>query len=166
MDKIFIHDSADVSKDAIIANGVSIWNWTKVREHAKIGKSTSIGQCAYIDIYAVIGDRCKIQNGVQVYRGVHIENDVFVGPNVTFTNDKYPRAHNADWQIVPTLIKNGASIGAGSTIICGITIGENAMIAAGSVVTKNVPDNAIVCGNPAVIVGAVDREGKRVANEN
>lgn len=164
-DNLFIHNTAEVSEKAILANGVAIWNWTKVREHSKIGMNTKVGQCVYVDLDVIIGERCKIQNGVQIYKGVFIENDVFIGPNVTFSNDKYPRAHNNNWEIVNTYVKNGASIGAGSVIICGVTIGENAMIAAGSVVTKDVPANSLVCGNPARVIGMVDVNGKRISHE-
>mgnify|MGYP003947088997 CR=1 FL=1 len=155
MRDIFIHETAEVAKESTIKSGTKIWNWTKVRENAVIGEKCSIGQCVYIDLDVSIGDRCKIQNGVQIYKGVVIQDDVFIGPNVTFTNDKYPRAHNNNWVILNTVVEAGVSIGAGAIIICGITLGKNAMIAAGSVVTKDVPANGLVMGNPAKLVDQV-----------
>ena len=109
-----------------------IWNWSKVRENVTIGNNCSIGQCCYIDFSITIGDRCKIQNGVSLYNGLVIGDDVFIGPNATFTNDLRPRAHNEDWKITDTKVLDGASIGANATIICGITLGKNCMIAAGA----------------------------------
>lgn len=158
---IFIHKTADVSNAAILEKGVKIWNWTKVREKSLVGENTSVGQCSYIDSNVTIGNNCKIQNGVQLYEGVTIKNDVFIGPNVTFTNDKYPRAYNHDWKISKTMIENAASIGAGAVILCGVTVGSYALVAAGSVVTKDVPEYALVSGNPAKIMGYVNKKGNR-----
>ncbi|MBS1963924.1 MAG: N-acetyltransferase [Bdellovibrionales bacterium] len=109
-----------------------------------------------------IGNRCKIQNSVSIYDGVTIEDDVFVGPHACFTNDKLPRAFVTDWEITPTLVKKGASIGANSTIVCGVTVGEYAMVAAGSVVTRDVPPYTLVMGNPARAVARIDQRGRRV----
>ena len=147
----YIDKTAKIDPKAQIGNHVKIWNWTKVRENVIIGNNVTIGQCVYIDKNVKIGSNVKIQNGVSVYDGVIIESDVFIGPNVTFTNDKYPKANNKDWVISPTIIKKGASIGANSTIICGCTIGESAMIGAGSVVTKNIPDKSLVYGSYATV---------------
>jgi UDP-2-acetamido-3-amino-2,3-dideoxy-glucuronate N-acetyltransferase len=118
----------------------------------KIGKNTKIDSYVYIEEGVKIGDNCKIRPFVFIPTGVTIENNVFIGPNVTFTNDKYPRSHG-DWTLVKTRVKRDASIGAGTTIIPGVTIGRNALIGAGSTVTKNVPDHAIAVGSPARIVG-------------
>jgi acetyltransferase-like isoleucine patch superfamily enzyme len=118
----------------------------------KIGKNTKIDAFVYIEENVVVGDDCKIRPFVFIPTGVTIENNVFIAPNVTFTNDKYPRAQG-DWKLLKTRVKKYASIGAGSVINPGITIGENALIGAGSTVTKNIPDNAIARGNPARVVG-------------
>lgn len=151
----FVHSTAIVEDGAIIGEGTKIWHFAHIRSGAKIGKYCNIGKDVYVDVDVQIGDRVKIQNGVSIYRGVKIEDDVFVGPHVTFTNDLYPRSFNREWQIVPTLVKHGASIGANATIVCGITIGEYAMVGAGAVVTKDVPPHGLVLGNPARLKGFV-----------
>ena len=158
----FIHPTANVSNIAEIGEGTKIWINVQIREKAKVGRSCIISKDVYIDHEVRIGDRCKIQNGVSVYAGVDIADDVFVGPYATFTNDKVPRAFNVNWKITPTKIERGASIGANATIICGVTIGEYAMIAAGSVVTKSVPSYTLVMGNPARPVARIDEMGNRV----
>ena len=163
---IFIHESAHISSEAKIGDGTKIWINSQVREHASIGENCIISKDTYIDEHVVIGDRVKVQNGVSVYHGVTIEDDVFVGPNATFTNDHVPRSFNSSWKITETIVKKGASIGANATIICGVTIGEYAMIGAGSVVTKNVAPNALVVGNPAKQIGYVCKCGGRLSNKN
>jgi UDP-2-acetamido-3-amino-2,3-dideoxy-glucuronate N-acetyltransferase len=152
---IFIHHTADVSENAKIGDGTKIWNLAQVRENSVIGKNCIISKNVYIDACAEIGDNVKIQNNVNVYHGVKVENDVFLGPSMTFTNDLYPRAFNTDWKITETLVKKGASIGANATIVCGVTIGEYATVGSGSVVTKDVPAHALVVGNPAKQIGWV-----------
>ncbi len=137
----------------------------QVREHASIGTDCIISKDCYIDHHVQIGDRCKVQNGVSVYHGVTIGNDVFIGPNVCFTNDRVPRAFNAGWQVTPTAIGNGASIGANSTLVCGISVGEYAMVAAGSVVTRDVAPYTLVMGNPARAVARVDKAGNRLEGD-
>lgn len=159
---IFIHDSAVVHDGAKIGSGTKIWVNVQVRENAAIGSNCIISKDVYIDESVCIGDRCKVQNSVSIYKGVLIENDVFIGPNACFTNDLVPRAFNQDWKIIDTLIKEGASIGANATIICGITIGKFSMIGAGAVVTKDVPDFSLVVGNPAKVIGTIDKSGNRV----
>lgn len=159
---VFIHPSAEVHSRAIIGDGTKIWINVQVRENAQIGKNCIISKDVYIDFDVKIGDECKIQNSVSVYNGVMIEDKVFVGPNVSFTNDKIPRAFNKEWKVTPTIVKQGASIGANATIICGITIGEFAMVAAGAVVTKNVAPFALVAGNPAKQIATVDESGNRI----
>lgn len=157
----YIHETAHVSDNAIIGDGAKIWINVQIREGAQIGKNCIISKDAYIDHDVVIGDDSKIQNGVSVYHGVTIEDAVFVGPNAVFTNDYYPRAQNPGWDITPTLIRRGASLGANCTVICGHTVGEYAMVGAGSVVATDVEPYALVVGNPARKIGRVCRCGMR-----
>jgi len=162
MKGVFIHESAHVSEGASIGEHTKVWVNAQIREGAKIGNHCIISKDTYIDANVTIGDRCKIQNSVSVYQGVTIEDDVFVGPNVVFTNDRVPRAFLADWSITPTIVKRGASLGANSTIVCGVTIGEYAMVAAGSVVTKDVEPYTLVKGNPARFYCRIDQDGNKV----
>lgn len=152
---IFIHQTAEVSDKANIGDGTKIWNLAQVRENCIIGNDCIISKNVYIDTKVVLGNRVKVQNNVNVYNGVTVEDDVFLGPSMTFTNDLYPRAFNENWEITNTLVKKGASIGANSTIICGVTIGKYATVGSGSVVTKDVPSHALVVGNPAKQIGWV-----------
>lgn len=161
--KTYIHPSAHVSSDARIGEGTKIWINVQVREQAEIGTNCIISKDVYIDHAVQIGNNCKIQNSVSVYNGVTIEDDVFVGPNVSFTNDKVPRAFSVDWKITPTTVRKGASIGANATIVCGIVIGEYAMVAAGSVVTKDVPPYTLVMSNPARPVARINKAGEVVS---
>jgi acetyltransferase-like isoleucine patch superfamily enzyme len=168
-----IHSTAEVSEKAEIGEGSSIWHQAQVREGVKIGKNTIIGKGVYIDAGVPIGDNVKIQNYVSVYHGVEIEDGVFVGPHVCFTNDMRPRAVNPDgslkaaddWILSKTLIKKGAALGANSTIRCGITIGEWAMVGSGSVVTKDIPAHGLVYGNPAKLQGFVCACGEKLTKE-
>ncbi|MEM3863394.1 MAG: acyltransferase [Metallosphaera sp.] len=157
---MFIRPTAVAEEGAIIGERTRIWHFVHVRSEAKIGRNCNIGKDVYIDVGVKIGDDVKIQNGVSVYSGVKLEDDVFVGPYAVFTNDLYPRAFNRDWKVVPTLVKRGASIGANATIVCGVTIGEYAMVAAGAVVTKDVPPHGLVMGDPARLRGFVCYCGK------
>lgn len=159
----YVHPTAEVAAGAVLADGARVWNWTKVREGASLGANTQVGQCCFVDEGVQIGSDCKIQNGVSVYRGVTLGDAVFVGPNATFTNDLYPRAVSPDWSVVDTVVEDGASIGANATIICGVTLGRYSMVAAGAVVTQDVPAFALVMGCPARVVGQVDEAGRRVA---
>ena len=151
-----IHESAYVEDGAEIGEGTRIWHFVHVRKGAKIGKNCNIGKDVYIDTNVEVGDNCKIQNFATLYQGLKVGNEVFIGPHVCFTNDLKPRAVNPSWKTIPTLVKKGASIGAGSIILCGVTIGEKAMIAAGSVVTKDVPPKTLVAGNPAKIIKKIN----------
>ncbi len=140
-----------------IVSESEIGEGTIIRELAnlykcKIGKNCRIGSMVYIEEGVTVGDNVKIKPFVFIPTGVIIEDNVFIGPSVTFTNDKYPKAHG-DWKLIPTIVKKGASIGANSVVVCGVTIGEEALVGAGSVVTKDVPSKAIVAGNPAKIIG-------------
>jgi acetyltransferase-like isoleucine patch superfamily enzyme len=154
-----IHETAIV-EDCEIGEGSKVWHFAIIRKGAKIGKNCIIGKGVYIDNDVVIGDNCKIQNNATIYHGVTIGNGVFIGPHACFTNDLYPRATSPkgelksanDWKVTPTHVQDGASIGANSTIVCGVIIGENCLIGAGSVVTKSTNGNAIYVGNPAKFV--------------
>lgn len=162
---IYIHPTAEVSDKALIGEGTKIWNLAQVREEAEIGENCIISKNVYIDTKVKIGNCVKIQNNVNVYHGVEIEDDVFLGPSMTFTNDMFPRAFNGEWKITDTRVKKGASIGANSTVVCGVTIGEYAMIGAGSVVTRDVLPYALVVGNPAKQIGWVCECGARLDQE-
>lgn len=165
-----IHQTAEVSDKAIIGEGTSIWNQVQIRENSKIGKNCILSKNVYIDFDVIIGDNVKIQNNVSVYHGVTIEDGVFVGPHVCFTNDKIPRAINpdgslkkaTDWKVSKVLVKRGAALGANSTILPGVTIGEFALIGAGSVVTKDIPDFGLAYGNPARLAGFVCHCGNKL----
>ena len=160
--EIFIHEYAHVSPKSKIGKGSRIWINAQIREDAVIGENCTISKDVYIDQKVNIGNNCKIQNGVSIFYGVQIEDDVFVGPNACFTNDKLPRAFKEDWEIFPTKICKGASIGANSTILCGITVGEYSMIGAGSIVTKDVPPYTLILGSPARIISKIDKYGNKV----
>lgn len=162
MSSIYIHPTSNVSPDAKIGEGTKIWINSQVREKSEIGENCIISKDTYIDTEVKIGNNCKIQNSVSVYHGVTIEDDVFVGPNACFTNDKVPRAFDLEWEITPTWVKKGSSIGANATIVCGITLGEYCMVAAGSVVTKNVEPHSLVMGNPARHYSYVDNMGNKI----
>jgi UDP-2-acetamido-3-amino-2,3-dideoxy-glucuronate N-acetyltransferase len=156
-----IHPTAEVEAGARVGAGSRLWHYVHVRSGAVIGNNCNIGYGAYIDAGAVIGSNVKLQNRVSVYRGVTLEDGVFVGPNATFTNDKYPRAitpegemlSEEDWQAAATLVRYGASIGAGAVILPGITIGRWAMVGAGALVTRDVPEQGLVVGVPARQIG-------------
>lgn len=165
MNNVYIHPTAEVSEKAQIGSGTKIWNQAQIREGAVLGESCIVSKNVYIDENVRIGSFVKIQNNVNVYHGVVIEDDVFLGPSMTFTNDMFPRALNADWKVSDTLVKRGASIGANATIRCGITIGEYAMIGAGSTVTKDVPAYALVVGNPAHQIGWVCKCGAKLSKD-
>lgn len=144
----FVHPLADVQTKNI-GHGTRIWQWVYIASNAVIGSHCNLCACVFIENDVVIGNRVTIKNGVQVWSGIEISDDVFIGPNVTFTNDKHPKSRNTNFKLLKTIIQRGAVIGAGSVILPGLIIGENAMVGAGSVVTKNVPANAVVIGNPA-----------------
>lgn len=161
----FVHPTAEVSPDAEVGAGTRIWRQAHVREHAVIGEECNIGKGVYIDTHVRIGSHVKIQNHTSVFEGVTLEDGVFVGPHVCFTNDLFPRAITTDgklksaddWIVTPTLVQYGASVGAGAVIRCGVTIGAHALVGAGSVVTHDVAPHALVFGNPARQHGYVCR---------
>jgi acetyltransferase-like isoleucine patch superfamily enzyme len=165
----YIHPSALVESGAVIGAYSKIWHLCHVRRDARVGEECVLGRGVFVDAGVHIGNRVKIQNYVSVFHGVTLEDGVFVGPHVCFTNDLMPRAINpdmslksaGDWMLRETRVQQGASIGANSTIRCGITIGRWAMIGAGSVVTRDVPDYALVVGNPARLIGYVCACGNR-----
>lgn len=162
----FKHESSYVDEGAEIGDGTKIWHFCHVMSGAKIGKNCSLGQNVNVGGKAIIGDGVKIQNNVSVYDNVVIEDDVFCGPSCVFTNVINPRAFvERKHEYKQTIIKKGASIGANATIVCGVTVGEYALIGAGSVVTKDVPAYALVYGSPARVRGKVDKEGNILERE-
>jgi UDP-2-acetamido-3-amino-2,3-dideoxy-glucuronate N-acetyltransferase len=165
MNKAYIHPTAIVEKTAKIGKDTKVWHFVHIREKAEIGSECVLGHSVYVGKEVKIGNRVKLENRATIYQGVKIEDNVFVGPHVTFTNDRYPRSYSPNWKIAPTLVKKGASIGASTVIICGITIGEHAMIGAGSVITKDIPPHALAYGNPANIRGFVCKCGRSLTKE-
>lgn len=171
--KPYIHPTAEVSAKARIGPHTRIWHQAQVRERAQLGANCIVGKGAYVDFDVSIGDNVKIQNGVYVYHGVTLEDGVFLGPGVILTNDKLPRAINpdgslksdADWEVSPILIKRGAAIGAGAVILPGVTVGTFALVGAGAVVTRDVPDQGLVYGNPARLSGYVCPCGRSLVQE-
>lgn len=165
MNKAYVHPTAVVEKTATIGEGTKVWHFVHIRENAEIGRKCVLGHSVYVGKEVKIGNHVKLENRATVYQGVKIEDNAFVGPHVAFTNDPYPRSFSTDWTIVHTLVKKGASIGAGSVVMCGVTIGAYAMIGAGSIVTKDIPPHAMAYGNPAKIKGFVCKCGRRLMKE-
>jgi acetyltransferase-like isoleucine patch superfamily enzyme len=162
----FVHESAYVDDSAVLGINCKVWINAQIRDGAIIGEGTIIGKDVYIDHGVQVGKYCKIQNGVSIYKGVVLGDNVFVGPHVTFTNDLYPRAFKDEWSVTPTVLENGVSVGANSTVICGVTISEYSLIGAGSVVTKSVPPFSLVLGNPGRVIGRVGRDGVPLGGEH
>ncbi len=159
-----IHPTAVIDSGASIGSGTFIWHFCHVMPTAQIGVNCNLGQNVFIDNHVTIGNGVKIQNNVSVYNGVTIQDDVFLGPSVVFTNVINPRSFiERKNEFKPTLVKKGATIGANATIICGVTIGEYAMIGAGAVVTKDVAPYALIVGNPGRQVGTVNKEGFKLS---
>jgi len=162
----FVHDSSFIDENAKIGKDTKIWHYTHVQSGAIIGTNCILGQNVNIGNNVKVGNYVKIQNNVSVYEGVELEDYVFCGPPMVFTNIKLPRSEfpqQGSEYYKRTLVKKSASIGANATVLCGITIGEYAVIGAGSVVTKDVPDYALIIGNPGKITGYVDKLGKLVS---
>jgi UDP-2-acetamido-3-amino-2,3-dideoxy-glucuronate N-acetyltransferase len=168
-----VHASADLEPDVQVGAGSSIWHRAQVRTGARIGAGCIIGRDAFIDEGVTIGDRVKIQNAALVYHGVTVEDGVFIGPNAILTNDRYPRAITAtgalaradDWTVSPITLRHGCSIGAGAVVVAGVDVGRFATVGAGAVVTRPVPDHALVVGNPARRIGWVCACGARLRDE-
>jgi UDP-2-acetamido-3-amino-2,3-dideoxy-glucuronate N-acetyltransferase len=162
----FAHESAYIDEPCEIGEGTKIWHYSHVQKNAKIGKNCVLGQNVNVANNVTIGDNCKIQNNVSIYEGVTLEDYVFCGPSMVFTNVldpkcKYPQVGSQYYH--KTLVKENASIGANATIVCGNTLGKHSMIGAGAVVTKDVPDYALVVGSPAKVIGWVSEAGKRLS---
>lgn len=172
--EVFIHPTADVSPQAALGTGTRVWHHAHIREGAVLGQSCIVGEGVYIDAGVVVGNCCKIQNGALLYHPAVLEDGIFIGPGAVLTNDRFPRAVNlnmtlktsADWHAEGSLLQAGCSIGAGAILLPGVTIGRWAMVGAGSVITRSVPDHALVVGSPARLVGYVSPEGRRLVQRD
>jgi acetyltransferase-like isoleucine patch superfamily enzyme len=160
--EVFIHETADVADRALIGPGTRVWHQAQIMDGARVGSGCNIGKGVFIAAGVTIGNNVKIQNYVSVYNGVTVEDDVILGPHMTFTNDLYPRAFISNYTVYETLVKRGASVGANATIVCGVTLNEYCVVAAGAVVVANVPSFALVTGNPARVTGYVCKCGRRL----
>lgn len=164
-----IHPTAVVEDDVQIGDETRIWANVQVRSGARIGSHCILGRNVFVDVDVVVGNRVKVQNNASLYEGVTVEDGVFIGPHVVFTNDLVPRAVTAsgalkttdDWTLGRTVVRSGAAIGAGAVVVTGIEIGCWAMVGAGTIVTRDVPDHALVVGNPGRIIGYVSAGGQR-----
>jgi UDP-2-acetamido-3-amino-2,3-dideoxy-glucuronate N-acetyltransferase len=165
----FVHPTAAVEDDVVLGDGTKVWAQTQVRRGARIGASCNVGRNVFVDVDVVVGDCCKIQNNASLFEGVTLEHGVFVGPHVIFTNDKVPRAVNADgtlkaaddWELGRTVVRRGAALGAGTVVVTGIEIGEWSIVGSGAVVTRDVEAHALMVGNPARRIGWVSATGVR-----
>lgn len=169
MSGTYIHPTAIVEDGAVIGSGTAVWAFAQVRPGARIGRGCNFGRNSFVDVDVEVGDHVKVQNNASLYEGVTIESGVFIGPHVVFTNDKVPRAITPsgslkgedDWELGRTVVRHGAALGAGAVIVTGVEIGRWAMIGSGTVVTRDVPDHALVVGNPGRIIGYVSAAGER-----
>jgi len=167
-----VHGTADLEADVDVGPRTSIWHRAQIRTGARIGADCIIGRDAFIDEGVTLGDKVKVQNQALVYHGVTVEDGVFIGPNAILTNDRFPRAITStgdlaratDWQVSPIVLRHGCSIGAGAVVVAGIDVGRFATVGAGAIVTKTVPDNALVAGNPARRLGWVCDCGQRLTD--
>ena len=167
MKKYFIHESSYIDEPCKIGEGTKIWHFSHIMKNSTIGKNCNIGQNVLVSSDVKLGNNVKVQNNVSIYTGVECEDDVFLGPSMVFTNVINPRsAINRRGTYIKTIVKKGSSIGANATIICGNNIGKFSFIGAGSVVTKDVPDYALVIGNPAKQVGWMSEYGQRLNFDN
>jgi len=167
-----VHETADIEADVSVGPGTSVWHRAALRTGATVGAGCIIGRDVFIDEGVSVGDRVKIQNGALVYHGVTVEDAVFVGPGAILTNDRFPRAVTSsgdlaradDWQVSPIALRHGCSIGAGAVVVAGTVVGRYATVGAGAIVTRDVPANALVAGNPARRLGWVCDCGLRLAD--
>jgi acetyltransferase-like isoleucine patch superfamily enzyme len=167
-----VHATADVEADVSIGPGTSIWNRAQVRRGARIGAEVIVARDVFIDEGVTIGDRVKVENGALIYHGVTVADGVFIGPGAILTNDRYPRAITStgdlaragDWEVSPISLLGGCSIGAGAVVVAGVTVGSFAMVGAGAVVTRDVPNHALVVGSPARRIGWVCACGARLVD--
>ncbi len=163
---VFIADTSIIEDNCIIGENTKIWNFCHIRYNSIIGKNCNIGQNASIGPNVIIGQNCKIQNNVSIYDGIILEDNVFCGPSCVFTNVLRPRSFlNKMSELKKTIIKKGVTIGANSTIVCGITLGEYSFIGAGSVVIKDVPQHSLIVGNPGRLIGYVCECGEKLNNK-
>jgi UDP-2-acetamido-3-amino-2,3-dideoxy-glucuronate N-acetyltransferase len=171
--QVRVHETAEVSPLAEVGAGTAVWHQAQIREGARVGEDCVIGKGAYIDLQVQIGNRVKVQNGAMVYRGVTVEDGAFIGPLACLANDRYPRAITpegtrkieGDWEVGRVVIRRGASIGASAVVLPDVEVGEHAMVAAGAVVSKDVPPQGLVMGNPARLVGYVCLCGRRLLED-
>ncbi len=165
----FLHETAVLDENVKISSGTKVWHFSHIQSNSSIGENCSIGQNVNVGNNVIIGNNVKIQNNVSVYEGVELEDYVFCGPSMVFTNIKIPRSEfpqrGAEFY-KKTLVKKSASIGANATIVCGVTIGEYSLIGSGCVVTKDIPAFSLVVGNPCKIIGWVSKEGKKLLFDN
>ena len=163
----FAHETAVIDEDCIIKKGTKIWHFSHIMSNCKIGENCNLGQNVVVSPEVILGDNVKVQNNVSIYTGVECEDDVFLGPSMVFTNVINPRsAINRKNQYLKTIVKKGASIGANATIVCGNDIGKFAFVGAGAVVTKEIPDYALVVGNPSKQIGWMSEYGHRLEFDN
>ncbi len=162
----FQHQQALVSSSAKIGSGSRIWAFVNIQDHVQMGEECNVCDGCFLEEGVRIGNHVTLKNGVYVFKGVSLEDDVFCGANTAFINDRYPRSHRKDpWTLEETVVKKGAALGCNSSILCGLTIGEHAFVGAGSVVTKDVAPHAIVCGNPAVFRGYACYCGRKLDDD-
>lgn len=165
-----IHSTSEIHSSVAIGEDTQVWMWCQIRERSILGKGCILGKGVYVDSDVKIGDLVKVGNNASIFRGVTIDNAAFIGPHVCFTNDLHPRSTNpdgtikgtVDWKVTETFVETGASVGANSTVVCGVRLGRWSLVAAGSVVTRDVPAHALVRGNPARVVGYVCYCGKKL----
>ncbi|HZC51850.1 MAG TPA: acyltransferase [Mycobacterium sp.] len=158
----FVHPTAELESGVVVGAGTRIWRYAHIRSGAIIGADTQLGANVFVDAGVRIGDRVKVQNNVSVYAGVELADEAFVGPAAVFTNDLNPRA-TGSWQLMPTYVRRGASVGANATVLCGVELGEHCLVAAGAVVTRDVMPHQLVLGSPARPAGWVCRCGTVVS---